>query len=327
MSNGRTRYMWSSTLITAPPVAKLRQRIEEIKRTNLALADIDILRSRINLLLKGYTFVAPTWPQGQVVFRGRKFNEINEKPINRSNLTYPKAVNVKTFQRANRPGQPMFYCSLTKEPLFFELKSNDGEYIAISKWRFKTKMLASNVGFEEQVFNDLCSARSVPEWSGFMPSTAQCLVSKFFAKQFTMNVSIDEEYRYKISAAIAEELYLKDINLDDDAKRDGVQFGGLHYPSIAMHANSDNLALFPHFVDNYLDFVSVDWVRIDAQKPDFTYDITYLDFANSFSADDFIEWKGRRSHCKLRPGEMVKISVENGQLVSRDMNGNLKNLE
>ena len=318
--------MLGPTLLKLPPRSILRQRIEELKRMDLPSAKIDLLRSRINLLFKGYSFVAPVWPQGQIVFRGRK---LKERPTNVSQLKYPPAHLVTKFQRASRPGRSMFYCSLTKEPAIFELTPEPEEHLAISRWRFKVKMLATNVGFAEQTFTRLGAARPVPSWSMYsLPNVvAQRLISKFLAAQFTIAVPAGEEYRYKFSAAIAEELYQKPVHLDDDAKRDGVQFGGLHYPTIAMRANSDNLALLPNFVDDYLDLASVDWIRIDAKKPDFKYDVTYLDFANSFGADGSIEWKGRRSQWKLEPGEAAGISVEDGRLVARNINGALREPE
>jgi hypothetical protein len=50
-----------------------------------------------------------------------------------------------------------------------------------------------------------------------------------------------------------------------------------------------------------------------------------LDFANTFSADGSIEWKGRPAQWNIvmQPGAIVRSSIEHGRRVFRDVNDNI----
>jgi len=90
-----------------------------------------------------------------------------------------------------------------------------------------------------------------------------------------------------------------------------------------MSANSDNYAIFPDFVDECLELKKVEWIRVDGVRGDNKIDITVLDFADSFSDEGKIEWKGRIPNWELKPGEGAVVEVRNGCYEVRDLQGNL----
>lgn len=220
----------------------------------------------------------------------------------------------------------MFYSSIARKAPFFELDVQPGDHVAMSKWRTTKKILVSNVGYAGETFQALKSNRSNPIWGPpdvRIVTPANQLIAKFFAAEFTRVVSADQEHLYKISAAIAEKLYIGNVNMAaaGDVFEGEPRFGGLLYPTIAMRANSDNVALIPEFVERYLELMSVEWIRIDSKEPDFKFKVTVLDFANSFSSTGDIEWKGRHPQWQVQPGQQVRVSVENGKYVVRNERG------
>lgn len=306
-----------------PPLSAVRERIAELRRIDLRIADVDLLKQRLELLFQGFGFTTPILMSGQILYRGVRWVD---KPINRSRLGYPRPDAVPFYQRANRPHHPMFYSSIAREATFFELDVQPGEHIAISKWRTTRKILVSNVGYADEVFRALKSSRPNPTWGASNPrlvAPANQLIAKFFAAEFTKIVSAGCEHLYKLSAAIAEKLYIGNVNMEQagGAFEGEPKFGGLLYPTIAMRANSDNVALIPEFVEQYLELISVEWIRVDSKEPDFKYKVTALDFANSFSGAGEIHWKGRLPQWRVQPGEQVMISVEKGKYVVRNERG------
>jgi hypothetical protein len=308
-----------------PSYWSVRQRITELKRLDLSSVEIDFIKSRLELLMAEYAFGTPFVPQGQELFRGIRYSE---KPISSNQLTYPCAELVQRDQRANRAFSPMFYCSIAREPVFFELRVAAGDYIALSRWRVDQKFLVNNVGYASAVFAKLRSVRNTPDWGGEHPKIGTLKnrqVAAFFSSEFTREVAHGNEHLYKLSVAIAERLCSGSINGSSEDQKLGLdRFAGVMYPPVAMRANADNLALFPEFVDRCLRLEAVEWIRVDEQRQDFKYNITKLDFAGTFGSSGEIEWKGRLPQWKLeRRGEQLIFAVENGQWVARDEGGNV----
>ncbi len=162
---------------------------------------------------------------------------------------------------------------------------------------------------------------------GFHPSaeTVACkLVRDFFAHEFARAIPAGSEHLYKISVALAERVYLYPLTecgaSEETARADKI--GAIIYPAVAMRANVDNLALLPDFVDRYLTLHSVEWIRIDSRR-DFSFEVTPVDFADTFRPDGTIEWKGRRARWQVAPGDTVLVRVENGRYVVRAKDGRM----
>ena len=311
-----------------PSVHEARERISSLKRLKLENASVDFLKERITPLFKGYVLNTPILDRGQEVFRGVPWKE---KTTNISQLTYPPASSVTKFQRANRPGEPRFYCSIAREAPFFELNVIPGTHIAVSKWRLREKLWVNNVGYTVDTFNRLNSTRaSMPWWqssAGVTERPVTKLIHQFLSEQFTREIPDGSEHLYKISIAIAEKHIMNFIHdsYDESWPLDR-RIAGLIYPTVAMRAKSDNVMLLPEFVDLYLELVLAEYIRVDKATSDFKYEITMLDFANSFGSDGAIEWKGRAPHWVLPPGASAQVTVENGKMVARNEKGELLQL-
>ena len=148
---------------SSPSVHFTRSRISSLRKVNLESAPFEFIKKRITPLIVGYTIQSPIIPLGQNLFRGIKYSV---KPINLRELSYPPAQIAVTFQRANRPGQPMFYGSTAREAPFFELGARRGKHLVISRWRANDLLLVNNAGYSKSVFNALNNNRSeLPEWA------------------------------------------------------------------------------------------------------------------------------------------------------------------
>ena len=90
-----------------------------------------------------------------------------------------------------------------------------------------------------------------------------------------------------------------------------------------MKANSDNAALKPHIVDQHLKIEQIEYIRIDKHFDDLKYQVTTLDFADTFGLDGKIEWKGRLPQWQIEPGKTAIVTIENGSYIVRDIKGNI----
>jgi hypothetical protein len=198
---------------------------------------------------------------------------------------------------------------------FFELAPKIGDTLAIAKWVTSSPLLVNHVVYTPGVFEALGSGRGHASWAG-QPvgnpggeDTRE--IANFLADAFAQRIAPGERYRYKLSVAIAEKLF------------DHGLFAGLVYPTIAMWANADNVAIKPRYADSTLRFVRAEYARIDAIR-DLQLDITVLDTAVAEGIDGVIQWRGRVDQWVLRnQGNALTMSAENGRWVARDQNGNI----
>jgi len=131
-------------------------------------------------------------------------------------------------------------------------------------------------------------------------------IHEAFSEYFTRPVSLQENYRYKLTTAIGE-LHLGTITTKDQ----GTRFAGILYPSTRMWANGDNVAILPWFVDAHLTFRKALHIRIDS-RTDTSISITYLDSAKEFDSNGTLIWLGKPSHWSVRPGQKAKFTAVAG---------------
>lgn len=308
-----------------PPPDTVQRHIDELKKIDLRTAEIDFIKAQLTVLFRGYGVQSPILNKGQTLYRGVRWSE---KPHNVRDLSYPPAVSVKAHQRVNRPHQPMFYSSVARSGAIYELRPTSGDHFAISKWRTTEPILVNNIGYVPQVFGGLDSKRSPPEWGPghFVEATgSNVLVGEYFATEFSKIISPSDEHLYKMSIAIAEKHYIGGTVADPSRgpMAGGGRFGGVVYPTIAMRANADNIALLPEFVDHSLSLISVEWVQIDSQSENQTFHLRKLDFANSFGPGGEIEWKGRAGKWFIQPGQLVTATVEDGRWIVKNEMGEI----
>jgi hypothetical protein len=297
---------------------------------NLEALEIDEIKKRLEPLITGYRIASPIFDPGAFVCRARRVTPSFRKQngIGRSDLIYPPAEFAK-LGRLNRAGAPVFYCSVHKGSVFFELQGlQAGEELILAFWKANERMFVNNIGYTEFAFRQLGATRPMPQWepklpeagsdketvglTGFPPEVVKAALShddsreirEAFSVYFMRSVGPDERYRYKLTTAIGE-LHLGRI------ENQQTQFAGVLYPSTRMWGNGDNLALLPWFVDAHLEFRKAVHVRVDSST-ETTFEITYLDSAREFDEHGNLIWLGRIPRWTLKPGQNARFTFALG---------------
>jgi hypothetical protein len=114
-----------SALITVAAMPFDRSVFDEID-TNLRTLEIDEIKAKLELFMIGYEIECPIFDPGAFLYRARAFSPTFNKTTGmfRKDLIYPPA-NITPLGRLNRAGEPVFYCSMSKESVFFEDEPND----------------------------------------------------------------------------------------------------------------------------------------------------------------------------------------------------------
>lgn len=87
-----------------------------------------------------------------------------------------------------------------------------------------------------------------------------------------------------------------------------------------MNGNCENFALKSEFVARGVAFVKAEYLAIkEIEDMQMKFDI--LDFANSVR-EGKLEWRGRPGRWVVEKSEQVQLSLEQGEWMARDSNGN-----
>jgi hypothetical protein len=121
-----------------------------------------------------------------------------------------------------------------------------------------------------------------------------------------MHVRSGQEYKYKLSIAMAE-LFLE---ADVDA---------LLYPSIQMRANADNLAILPRYADKHLKFRRATFGVVDGII-DGGYVYRIVDTAESVGSDGRFAWTGTVPSWARQP-PVARLAYEDGRWMRYDKDG------
>jgi hypothetical protein len=296
---------------------------------NLATLEIDEIKRKLEHILKGYSIESPIFDPGAFLYRARKVGPGFNKSmgISRSDLIYPPAK-LTRLGRLNRKEQPVFYCSMHKESVFFELQGlKVGDELILTFWKTTEKMFVNNIGYTEYAFRQLGAKRTPPQWGARtsvpgdtqenivlskIPEEVRAIalsqdesreVKEAFSDYFMRSVSPTETHRYKLTVAIGE-LHLGTINQRD-------QFAGILYPSTRMWANGDNLALLPWYADKHLEFRKAVHVRVTG-RTDTSFDVNYDDAAHEFDESGKLIWLGRIRKWTIQPGQKAKATFSAG---------------
>jgi len=297
---------------------------------------VDEIRELIRPLMKGVRVEAPIIPAGTFLYRARKIDNFfnKDRKILLNDLKYPPP-DKSTLGRLNRDGQSVFYCSGSREPIFFELPNlTDGHEIVLGFWQTSEDMIVNNIGYTEYIFRKMGATRVAPSWSvkkiddtrqeitlnkNYVSAEAREVIlshdqnrvlRELMSKEFMREVSGPESHHYKLTTAIAE-LHLGEI------KNHTKQFAGIIYPSVRMSANGDNFALIPQFVDQNLKFKKATHIKIN-KKDGNSYSINKLDAAIELNEDESLKWLGRLPHWVLnKPFQEATCTATAG----KDKNG------
>jgi hypothetical protein len=128
--------------------------------------EIDDIKERLKPLLVDYAIETPTFDPGAFVYRARRLGAAlsKSKGIKLQDLIYPPSA-IAPLGRLNRAGQPVFYCSMHKEAVFFEVQDlKMGDEIVLTYWKIKERAVVNNIGYTEFAFERLGAKRVLPQW-------------------------------------------------------------------------------------------------------------------------------------------------------------------
>lgn len=267
----------------------------EVRAIDLRHVEFDALKSLIGNAFIGMRTRAPMCDAGLIVYRGVRSDE-KDKPSERACVSYPPIEYASAWGRVTCPGQRVFYCTVTRDTIPFELGLQPGDFVAIGRWRSTAQLLFTQVGFNQSVLTALGGSRGAPVWTN---NTADPLteldlqIDQFLSEQFCKIVPRGDDFLYKVSVAVAEPLFRNSFTFGDVPGYKGLpRIAGLVYPSVATLGNADNLALLPAVVDDSFRLEFVEWSYVEASGPDFCK-LKPIDCASTFGHDGEIEWKGR----------------------------------
>ncbi|MCB2410820.1 RES domain-containing protein [Hymenobacter lucidus] len=266
----------------------VKRRLASLQHLDLRQHSIEDLTERVRELLEGQPLRCLEFAPGLLLYRGLPSEKLPERV---ADVSYPPAERVRYDQRANRAGVPMFYCSATWHPPFFEARVQPGDQIVISRWRTCRPLRILSFGYADTCPDDPHTNRdqALRRALGQLPVPA-CHIAAFLTRAFTRTVTDDNQHHYRLSIAIAEACQL------------GHAFDGLLYPSAAMASPAHNLALHPRCLDTgklALDYV--EHLRVNRVTPDTdTLDVHSLDIARGADADGRLRWLGQPGNWVLR---------------------------
>jgi hypothetical protein len=272
---------------------EVKNLVRHLRGLDLRRIDLEHLKRILLPLTNGYLLGSMATNIDEPIYRAVRWSD---KPTNRTQLSYPPS-SVVPQGRVNSPGNSMFYGSAGCHSTILELAPDLGDRLAISKWRTKTNLHLICVGYTEQAFRDKGGMSRFAElpWvkqyaeDPLSKRKGNDFVHEYLAREFTKRVPANEVWRYKISATYAESvLGARSFGIQGSP---AIELAGIVYPSTPNEANADNVALKPYIVDNYLEFVSVQYIEISQKAPGPTYSMRGLDFADSLSASGEIEWQ------------------------------------
>jgi RES domain len=281
---------------------RLRSRLHSLRRLDLRLHPIDELVGRVQQLLEGQPLRCLTLPPGRPLYRGIVSETL---PTLLADVSYPPADHLPDDQRASRAGVPMFYCSATWHPPFFEARVRPGDGIIISRWQTRQPLRLLSFGHADACPDDPHADREkmLRQALSRLPAATRELAA-FLTSLFTRPVTADNRHQYRLSIAVAEACQL------------GKSFDGLLYPSAAMASPAHNLALHPGCLDagkltlDYVEHLRVHHVSTDSD----VLDVRSLDIACASRPDGRLEWQGCPGNWVLREqGAATTCQLQNGR--------------
>jgi hypothetical protein len=197
--------------------------------------EIDEIKDRLEPVIKGVKVASPIFDPGAFLYRGRKISPTLSKTagMKHADLIYPPKSATR-LGRLNRDGEPVFYCSLHKPSIFFELPdlSADDE-IVLTFWKTTSRMIVNNIGYTQPVFERLGAKRPLPQWLTSAPDSASGSVvlpsmsleeisrvlphdenselRRILSEYFMCSVGEMERHKYKLTTALGE-LHLGTVN-------------------------------------------------------------------------------------------------------------------
>ncbi len=189
-------------------------------------------------------------------------------------ITNPKILNTHVgFGRANEPRQAVFYGSILSEEIqqpravaYFEtsdllsnlhLHSEVVEVFTLSRWRIKenieiVEMIYSEEALKQSKYVSDSVKNQQVKYAHMPLKDHYDLQGRFFSEEFArQDIQRGENYKYKISAAYANDLW------------NNTPYKGITYPSVKSLYKGQNVALLPEIVDRYLQLEVVGMFKFE----------------------------------------------------------------
>lgn len=285
----------------------------------LKKADIDTIKRWLGYKVGGCTVAVKDMQGKNRLYRG-VFCE--QRPSTISRLSYPPQEKATKLQRANRAGEPRFYCSAALPAVFYELRAKAGDFIALSDWEVTEPLWMHNLGFHQNTLQQMGTQnRNISlrqQLLNPIPNETQAnkRMREQLSKAFSADVPEGREYKYKLSIAISEWLPSK-VAIHDTTPGSPKtnKIAGIVYPALKMRGDADNVVLLPEFVESSLKIKSVRYIKIEAtDEKTSSYTVVVTAFADTFS-NKTISW---RDNTGAEESYRSYIGLENGKWVIRD---------
>lgn len=260
-------------------------KLENLDVKSASLQEIDEILFH---LFKGYRMDLPELDPKLNIVRGRV---ITEKPIHVKDISYPAPELVIKANRANSVGQSMFYASTDRNAMLFEIGAGVNDWVAVSYWQTKSKMIVTHVGFTDDTSRILRSSRKLGNLYKFVEDTKSHSalnnqVYSFLGRTFSQKIEGNEQHKYKLTNVIAQKLLASDL------------IEGILYPTVAMNGNADNLVLKPQVANSNLELQYVDLVKVTGIYGPVYTTKTY-DSAVRINSNGKILWVGKNFRWNL----------------------------
>lgn len=299
---------------------ELERQIKNLESIDTSKVSIEEIKELLKPIFKDFFFPLPKIQNDSFLYRTVKL-PLDKKPEFFKEIIYPPKEIVNYHQRANRPGNPVFYCSTSKQAAVYEGRYKVDDTVTLSEWEVKenTFLLPVHVGFYSNFLTGWDNKFHNPkfeDYSMFQRNEEEIrkmkLIHSYLAKLFCQIFT--EDHKYKLSIAIAESVGFNSESNGEIKKIGHEQYVGksavdaLLFPSILMKGNSDNLAIRRYSFHKKVRLVSIDFCQIkELSESGVKYE--ELDFANSLDKNQKIQWKGRKGKIIIPPNSgLVSIS-------------------
>jgi hypothetical protein len=262
-------------------------------------AEIEELVDRLTPLFRGLQIRAPIVDKDSKFFRARI---VKSRISNISEVGMPPASLITKLGRLNGIGEQVGYFSTSHRSAYFEVKPKTGDFIILSRWISESNLTFLHIGYQSDLFSTMASSRTGEEfdWAlGTRQSNEQNRqVYDFLSSELTKTVEHENEGEYKTTIAIARKFL-------GDGPHDG-----LIYPSIAMKANADNVALKKVSVSK-LRLYAIEFNRVKERNGmQINYD--RIDSSVNWDKTGNINWNGRCLIWEVGPGQIAHAKAEDG---------------
>jgi RES domain len=198
-------------------------------------------------------------PKDKLLYRAR-VNEKDKQFLHLDQLTLRKHQDVKSFGRANQPGESIFYCStnmnlacgevLQDMRYSFQPKYEAG-FATVSVWKTIKEIRVAPMYYSDEVTKvrkDIAAykegnRKQLKEWNKVSHATLEIsdLIMEFFCDEFSKgDINYEDDYKFSVSYTRR----LQDANTLIAPEHRKERFDGVVYPSVALKFAGDNVALF-----------------------------------------------------------------------------------